>query len=66
VVGLARRLREKIAQVALPAAPDFHCTVSIGIAPASSADSLRDWLRHADEALYQVKRAGRNDVLLWS
>lgn len=66
VVSLARRLREKIAQVALPAAPDFHCTVSIGIAPASSADSLRDWLRHADEALYQVKRAGRNDVLLWS
>jgi len=39
--------------------------VSIGIASAAHAESIRQWLRHADEALYEVKRAGRNGVRLW-
>lgn len=65
VVLLAERLKEKIAQLRLPAAPDFSCSVSIGIASAASAESLGYWLRHADEALYEVKRAGRNGVRLW-
>ncbi|MCE0491068.1 diguanylate cyclase [Pantoea sp. Mb-10] len=65
VVILARRLQEKIATVRLPAAQAYRCSVSIGIASASRAESLTQWLRHADEALYDVKRAGRNDVRLW-
>ena len=65
VVELAEKLKEKIAQLRLPASAEFRCSVSIGIAPAVSAESLSDWLRHADEALYEVKRAGRNGVRLW-
>ncbi|MDT8849755.1 diguanylate cyclase [Pantoea dispersa] len=65
VVELAERLKEKIAQLRLPASAEFRCSVSIGIAPAVSAESISDWLRHADEALYEVKRAGRNGVRLW-
>lgn len=65
VVALAERLQRKIAQVRLPASAEFRCSVSIGIAPAVNAESLRHWLRHADEALYEVKRAGRNGVRLW-
>lgn len=65
VIALAQRLCEKISQVNLPAAPAFHCSVSIGVAAANSAESLHEWLRHADEALYCVKRAGRNGVHLW-
>ena len=65
VVALAQRLQEKIAQVRLPASAEFRCSVSIGIASAAHAESIRHWLRHADEALYEVKRAGRNGVRLW-
>ncbi|QDY43756.1 diguanylate cyclase [Candidatus Pantoea soli] len=66
VVMLAERLKQRIAQVRLPASTGFRCSVSIGIAPAAGADSLGQWLRHADLALYEVKRAGRNGVRLWS
>ncbi len=65
VVALANHLKEKIAQVRLPASAEFRCSVSIGIASAANAESLRHWLRHADEALYEVKRAGRNGVRPW-
>lgn len=65
IVALAETLKTRIAQLRLPASPNFSCTVSIGIASASNADSIHHWLRYADEALYQVKRAGRNGVRLW-
>ncbi|PNK70233.1 MULTISPECIES: diguanylate cyclase [Pantoea] len=65
ILALAQTLKTRIAQLRLPTSPDFSCTVSIGIAPASMADSIHHWLRHADEALYQVKRDGRNGVRLW-
>jgi diguanylate cyclase (GGDEF)-like protein/PAS domain S-box-containing protein len=41
---------------------DYHCTASIGIdqfAPAATVDSL---LQHADMAMYQSKKDGRNRV----
>lgn len=65
IVALAQTLKARIAELRLPASADFFCTVSIGIAPASQADSIHHWLRHADDALYQVKRGGRNGVHLW-
>jgi len=65
IVAMAQTLKARIAQLRLPASADFFCTVSIGIAPASQADSIHHWLRHADDALYQVKRGGRNGVHLW-
>lgn len=65
IVALAHTLKARIAQLRLPASADFNCSVSIGIAPASQADSIHHWLRHADNALYRVKRSGRNGVHLW-
>ena len=65
ILALAQTLKTRIAQLRLPASSDFSCTVSIGIAPASKAESIHHWLRHADDALYQVKRDGRNGVRLW-
>lgn len=60
----ARNLQEQIASIKLPASPEFRCTVSIGIASASEAESVNQWLRLADDALYGVKRAGRNNIKL--
>lgn len=65
IVMLAAALREKIADIILPASPDFQCSVSIGIAPAANADSIHQWLRHADQALYNVKRTGRDGIRVW-
>ncbi|WP_338527171.1 diguanylate cyclase [Erwinia aphidicola] len=65
IVMLAAALKEKIAQIRLPASAEFQFSVSIGIAPASNADSIHQWLRHADQALYSVKRTGRDGIHLW-
>ncbi|MFG1174780.1 diguanylate cyclase [Erwiniaceae bacterium CAU 1747] len=65
ILNMAKNLQLKIAQLRLPASADFHCSISIGIAAASEAEDLQQWLSHADLALYCVKRAGRNGIQLW-
>ena len=65
ILALAETLQQKITRLRLPASADFHCSISIGIAAASEAESLQQWLSRADLALYSVKRAGRNGVQLW-
>lgn len=65
ILALANTLQQQIAQLRLPASADFYCTTSIGIAAANEADSLEQWLSHADQALYRVKRAGRNGIQFW-
>ena len=42
--------------------PDSAVTISLGIAELRGGESYDSWLRRADEALYQAKRAGRNTV----
>ncbi len=44
----------------------FHITVSIGIAFSNNAESANDLLAHADQALYQAKKAGRNTTLTYT
>ncbi|MEN4832708.1 diguanylate cyclase [Pantoea vagans] len=65
ILLLAEQIRQGIALLRLPASSTFQCSVSIGIAAARDAASIHEWLRCADEALYQVKRAGRNNVQIW-
>lgn len=43
----------------------FHITVSIGIAFSNDAESAGDLLAHADQALYQAKKLGRNRIVTY-
>ncbi|PLA73772.1 hypothetical protein CYQ88_09570 [Hydrogenovibrio sp. SC-1] len=57
---LAERLREGIAEHLFPSVE--HLTVSIGHAEAKPNDSSDSLLNRADNALYQAKENGRNQV----
>ena len=65
-VARAGQLAEKILQVL--AQPyqftkfRFHCTASIGIDLYSHTETAPDLLQHADLAMYQSKKAGRNTL----
>ncbi|MDE2430983.1 MAG: diguanylate cyclase [Burkholderiales bacterium] len=57
-----RRMLEAVHHIAitLPDGSPLRQTVSIGIALASEGEDLKTLIRQADEALYDVKAAGRN------
>lgn len=58
---LARRLCEQLAaEPLLPHSPVLHVTASFGITQLRHGDTLHDWLRRADQAMYKSKRTGRN------
>ncbi len=58
---LAERLRASVAFDPIPTAKDAaKVTVSIGVATATNSRSVDELLQNADLALYQAKRAGRN------
>ena len=64
-VCLAERFRARLAEHAISArGNEIPITVSAGIAMADRArqSGPTELLRHADEALYQAKRSGRNAV----
>ncbi len=44
----------------------FSFTISMGamIAPANYSNEIRDWIKVADEALYEAKHGGRNTVII--
>lgn len=58
---LAERARTTLAQRAIPYGEEQICvTASIGIATLRSGESTFEWMRRADEALYEAKASGRN------
>lgn len=59
-VLLAQRLRRKIATTRFPALPNQRLTVSIGLATWRPGLTVQEWLREADEKLYEAKYSGRN------
>jgi len=66
--AIAELLRERIESLAIPhpAAPADRVTVSIGLAcvvPPRDGANAGDFIRCADDALYDAKRAGRNRVV---
>ncbi|ATW04962.1 hypothetical protein CHN51_16570 [Sphingorhabdus sp. YGSMI21] len=62
---LAQHMCDSLRFVAHPElAPDHKVTASFGLAVLTDADSLNDAMDRADQALYQAKRNGRNQVAL--
>lgn len=58
---LARRLCEQLAGAPLLQQPvQLPVTASFGITQLRHGDTLHDWLRRADQAMYKSKRMGRN------
>jgi PleD family two-component response regulator len=54
-------IRQRFAEIWHPAYPqDLSCTFSCGIAELSAHDDSKDLSKHADQALYRAKHAGRN------
>lgn len=57
---VAEELRRRLAEAEL--LPGETVTVSIGVAALFAGQTSDAWLRAADQALYEAKRAGRNRV----
>lgn len=63
--AVAERIRSLVALTTCGSLPAV--TVSCGVAAyPEDADSLRDLVKRADDAMYAAKRAGRNTVRSWS
>jgi diguanylate cyclase (GGDEF)-like protein len=60
--AVAERIREALAAARIAVADGAHVrlTASFGVADSSAYDSIDTLLRHADDALYAAKRAGKN------
>lgn len=64
-VQVAERLRHSATQLSFaPPLQDLKLTISLGVAtfPNGKVRGVDDLIREADEALYQAKRQGRNQV----
>lgn len=60
---VATRIMDATAVMMLAQDPTFRCTLSIGIANAAQdMETVTDWLKVADDALYRAKRAGKNRI----
>jgi diguanylate cyclase len=66
VQQLAEKILQQVQLIKLLEHDDFLLTASIGIASASKIQNATEWFRKADQALYQVKRAGRNGIFVHS
>jgi GGDEF domain-containing protein len=67
-LAVAERLRQKVAGHLFESTPgqrDAHITVSVGVTELTDADTMTDFLAHADEALYEAKRRGKNATVLY-
>jgi diguanylate cyclase (GGDEF)-like protein len=63
--ALAERVRTNIAGLGFADLPELAVTVSIGIAEFRIGESITQTVARADEALYQAKSGGRNQVVCY-
>ncbi|WP_128255811.1 sensor domain-containing diguanylate cyclase [Falsirhodobacter deserti] len=60
---MAERLRRAVMQDPLAALENQRITISLGVAERRDGETAEAWLKRADEALYEAKRTGRNQVV---
>ncbi len=65
-VAAATNVAEKLRQAVLNAEFDLKdaITISLGVADLLRGESAGEWIKRADQALYNAKRLGRNQVAL--
>jgi diguanylate cyclase (GGDEF)-like protein len=57
---LAERARLALQAIKLPEHPEIEITVSVGVATLDHLEDKNSWLKRADDALLEAKRAGKN------
>ena len=63
---VVNQLREAFARIPFVSnGQTFHCTLSAGVTSGSDSQQVDVVVEHADQALYQAKGAGRNQVILY-
>ncbi len=65
VLQLAQSIVEKFKALRLTNHGHYRVSISVGIASVKDAYSTTNWLRKADQALYQVKNSGRDNFHLY-
>lgn len=68
-VSIGKRLREIIESTVIDTCKGLIAvTVSVGIAAMSEGDQdkVNVWIKRADQALYDAKQSGRNQVKVWN
>ena len=62
---IVERLRRRTATLAVhPSAPEYHVTLSVGIASQQVGDTVGDVIARADRALYLAKARGRDQLVI--
>ncbi|EPY6886879.1 diguanylate cyclase [Klebsiella quasipneumoniae] len=64
VLSMVKIIQKKVKDLSLPSHKDIYCTISIGISSAENKNSIIEWIKEADEMLYQVKRNGKNGYFM--
>jgi diguanylate cyclase (GGDEF)-like protein len=60
---IAGRIKDSVGKLAVRRGEDvLGVTVSIGVSEYRPGESVADWLKRADDAMYQAKRSGRNAI----
>lgn len=64
-IVIGERIRKTFSDMIFTPIPDVHIskTLSIGLAQWKSGESLKDFIRRADELLYIAKKNGKNQVV---